>query len=169
MKRLKNIEGKNKDQLDAIKDQGENKLDAIEKQKENKLKMVEKDEMVYLEDTIDELLEMYPNSFDKKRKVLLNTLAKNKNKINYKNVSYRILLSDGKFHKFNFFKKYGTLYDLLENLVTKKTTVNTANADQISFIINPMNICNKSKLIDIKAIKGEFFYNTVLTKAKKVF
>ena len=28
---------------------------------------------------------------------------------------------------------------------------------------------NESKLIDIKAIKDEFFYNTVLTKAKKVF
>ena len=67
MKRLKNIEGKNKDQLDAIKDQGEKQLDAIEKQKENKLKMVEKDEIVYLEDKKDELFEMYPNSSDKKK------------------------------------------------------------------------------------------------------
>ena len=30
--------------------------------------MVEKDEIVYLEDEIDELFEMYPNSFDKKVK-----------------------------------------------------------------------------------------------------
>ena len=67
MKRLKNIEGKNKDQLDAIKDQGEKQLDAIEKQEENKLKMAEKDEIVYLEDKIDELFEMYPNSSDKKK------------------------------------------------------------------------------------------------------
>ena len=82
---------------------------------------------------------MYSNSFDKKSKALLNTLAKIENKINYKNLSYRILLFDGKFHEFIFFKKYDTLYDLPENLVTKKTTVNSANADQITLIINLMN------------------------------
>ena len=86
-------------QLDAIKDQREKQLDAIEKQKENKLKMVGKDKIVYLEDKIDELFEMYLNSFDKKSKVLLNTLAKNEKKINYKNFSYRILLSNGKFNE----------------------------------------------------------------------
>ena len=32
-----------------------------------------------------------------------------------------------------------------------------------------MNEYNESKLIDIKATKDEFFYNTVLTKAKKCF
>ena len=32
-----------------------------------------------------------------------------------------------------------------------------------------MNEYNESKLIDIKATKDEFFYNTVLTKAKKYF
>ena len=66
MKILKNIEGKNSNQLDAIKDQGEKQLDTMEMQTENKLKMVEKDEIVYLEDKIDELFEMYPNSLDKK-------------------------------------------------------------------------------------------------------
>ena len=48
-------------------------------------------------------------------------------------------------------------------------TVNNANADQISFIINLMHGYDESKLLDIKAIKNEFFYNTVLVKAKKVF
>ena len=66
--------------------------------------MIEKDEIVYLEDKIDELFEMYPNSFDKKNKALLNTVVKNENEINYKNLSYRILLSDGRFQDFNFFK-----------------------------------------------------------------
>ena len=96
LKRLKNIERKNKYQLDEINDQGEKQLDAIEKQTKNKLKMVEKDEIVYLEDKIDniELLEVYPNSFDKKSKALLNALAKYEHKINYKDLSYRILLSD---------------------------------------------------------------------------
>ena len=59
--------------------------------------------------------------------------------------------------------------NFLENLVTKKTSVNSANADQISFIINLMNGYNERKLIDIKAIKDEFLYNTVLTKAQKCF
>ena len=70
LKRLKNIEGKNKEQLDEIKHQGERQLDAIDKQKENKLKIIEKDKIVYLRNEIDELLEMYPNSFDKKSKSL---------------------------------------------------------------------------------------------------
>ena len=51
LKRLKNIEGKNKDQLDAIKNQGK------------KLKMDEEDhKIVYLKNKIDGLFEMYPNS-----------------------------------------------------------------------------------------------------------
>ena len=32
-----------------------------------------------------------------------------------------------------------------------------------------MNGCNKSKLIAIKTVKDEFFYNTVLKKAKGFF
>ena len=47
LKRLKNIEGKNKEQLDEIKHQGEKQLHAIEKQKENKLKTIKKDKIVY--------------------------------------------------------------------------------------------------------------------------
>ena len=58
---------------------------------------------------------------------------------------------------------------MLENLVTKKATQYSANADQISLIINLMNGYNESKLIDIKATKDEFFYNTVLTKTKGDF
>ena len=44
LKRLKHIEVKNKDQLDAIKDQGEKQLNVTEKQKANKPKTIEKDE-----------------------------------------------------------------------------------------------------------------------------
>ena len=36
LKRLKNIESKNEQQLEAIKDQGEKRLNAIEKQNEKK-------------------------------------------------------------------------------------------------------------------------------------
>ena len=116
LKRLKNIEGNNKDQLDAIRDegekqldaiknQGEKQLDAIEKQKENKLKITEKDKIVYLENKIDKLFEIYPKSFTIQSKKLLKALAENENKIDYKSLSFKILLLDGTFHEFNFFKK----------------------------------------------------------------
>ena len=70
LKRLTNIEGKNKYQLDAIKGQGEKQLDAIKnqeekqldtikRQKENKLKTIENDKIVSLEDKIDKLFKIY--------------------------------------------------------------------------------------------------------------
>ena len=95
LKRLKNIEGKNKDQLEAIKDQGEKQLDAIEKQNENKLKMVEKDEIALLENEIDKLSEMYPNSFDKNSKALLK---KNENKFYYLMVNFMNLIFSKIWH-----------------------------------------------------------------------
>ena len=42
LKRLKNIEGKNKDQLDQIEYQGERQLDAIEKQGKKNLEAINK-------------------------------------------------------------------------------------------------------------------------------
>ena len=151
---------KGEKQLDAIKDQGENQFDAIEKQKENKLKTIEKDEIVYLEDKIDKLFGMYPKFFTGQSKTLLRNIAKSESSINYKNLSYKTLLPDGRFHEFDFFQKYGTLYSLLENLLTKKTKLNNANIDQISFIIDLMHGYDESKLIDIETIKDESFFIT---------
>ena len=65
-------------------------LDAMEKQKENKPKIIEKDKIVYLEHKINKLFEMYPKSFTSTSKALLNVLAKSENKINCKNLSYKI-------------------------------------------------------------------------------
>ena len=112
---------------------------------------------------------MHPKSFTSQGKKLLETLAKIEKKISYKTFSYKMLLSDRRFHEFDFFQKYGTLYILLEDLVTRKMTLNNANADQISFIIDLMHGYDESKLLDIEAVKNEFFYNTVLTKNKKMF
>ena len=42
LKRLKNIEGKNEEQLEANKDFEENQLDAIDKQNKNQLKPAKK-------------------------------------------------------------------------------------------------------------------------------
>ena len=115
------------------------------------------------------MFEIYPNSFDRKSKSLLNTLAKNESSINYRIFSYKILLLNVVFHEFNFFTKYGTLYSLLKNLLIKKMTINSASADQISLIIDLMHEYDESKLIDIEVINNGFFYNTVLTKVKEVF
>ena len=102
---LKNIEGKNKEQLDEIKHQGEKQLEATEKQNEDKLKITGKDKIVYLEDKIGESFEMYPKSFTSQGKKSLKIFAKNENRINYKNLSYKTLLPNSTFHIINFFKK----------------------------------------------------------------
>ena len=67
---------------------------------------------MHLEDKIDTLLEMYPNFFTGQSKTLLKSIAENESSINYKNLSNKILLPDGKFHEFNSLKKYGTLENL---------------------------------------------------------
>ena len=82
---------------------------------------------------------MYPKSFNKQSKTLLKTVAKNECKINYKNLFYKIPLLDGTFHENSFLKKFDTLFSLLKDLVTRQMTVNSANAGQVSFIINLMH------------------------------
>ena len=82
---------------------------------------------------------MHPNSFDSQSKSSLKTLAKNQDRINNKNMSGKNLLFDGTFNIINFLEKDGTLSSLLEGLVTRKMTVNSANIDQISLIINLMH------------------------------
>ena len=67
-----------------------------------------------------------------------------------------------------FSKKYGTLYSLLKDLVTRKITRNSANADQMSFMIDLMYGYGEGKLIDIETLKNEFFYNS-LNKSKTNF
>ena len=89
---------------------------------------------------------MYPNSFDSQSKSSLKTLAKNEYKVNYANLSNKVLFPDSTFHIINFLKIYDTLSSLLEGLVTRKMTVNNANADQLSLIINLMHGCNERKL-----------------------
>ena len=71
-------------------------------------------------------------------------------------------------HEINCLEKYGTLYDLLENLVTSKMNIDHANADQINFIINLMQGYNKNDLFDHETFDHFCKYN-VLNKAKKIF
>ena len=126
---------------------------------------------MYLEDEMNKLFEMYPKSFDKESKSLLNTLAKNGNKINYKNLSYKKLFFDGRFHEISFLNKNGTLYSLLKDVATRKTTVDIANADQNSFIHNLMhgyNVWDFDKKTKIKST-GDGSHSTTLAIADDVF
>ena len=71
--------------------------------------------------------------------MFVKKLATDEDRINYEDLSYRILFYEEtsvKSHEINFLKKYGTLYSLLEDLVSSKITVDIANTDQISFIIH---------------------------------
>ena len=80
---------------------------------------------MYLEGEINGLCERYLKSFTSKTKAL----AKSEYKIDYNNLSF-----SGKFHKTNFFKKYGTLYSLLKDIVTNEMTLTNATEAQINFI-----------------------------------
>ena len=48
-------------------------------------------------------------------------------------------------------------------------TVNSANVDQISLIINLMHGYNEQEFHNIKEMESKFFHNTILTKANDVF
>ena len=78
---------------------------------------------------------------------------------------------DGTFHEISFLKKYGSLYSLLKNLVTRKTTVNSGNIDKIFFIINVMHGYNDSNF-DNKTktdLESGRFQSIVLARANDAF
>ena len=66
-------------------------------------------------------------------------------------------------------RSHGTLYNLLEDLVTSKITVDIANADQISFIINLMHGYENKGLFDketdMSVKKRESWKKESLTRA----
>ena len=70
-------------------------------------------------------------------------------------------------------KKYGTLYDLLDDLITRRITVDSANADQIAFIIGLKQGYNKNYLfhekIKISVKKSKSCKKEALNKAKTIF
>ena len=89
-------------------------------------------------------------------------------------MSYKILFYDEdniRSHEINFLKKYGTFYNLLEDLVTSKITVDIANADQISFIINLMrgyksNLFGEKTEMSVK--KGKSWKKNASIRANKI-
>ena len=140
LKRLKNIEWRNKEQLE---DQRGKKLDAIKKN--NQLKVKKKDDktkdIMCLTEEIDKLNDLYPNAFSSKDIILSKGIENYKNKINYKDLSYKIGFTEQdviRSHENNFLEKYGMLYDLLNDLLTNKINTNNANIDQLHLVSNLM-------------------------------
>ena len=113
LKRLKNIEGKNKEQLKAIKDQGNRQLDTIKAN--NQLKDEKTKNIILLKDRLKELTKSYPNFFNTFTKNELKQLATKEEDIDYKKLSEEIF-SDG----FNFLGRYGTPYRFLKTLIPNK-------------------------------------------------
>ena len=79
------------------------------------------------------------------------------NKIKYKELSHKILFTEEdnfRYNEIDFLKKYGTLYNLLDNLLSSKITKSKANADQTSFIISLMNGYDENDLFGAKNKNG---------------
>ena len=145
MKRLKNIEGKNEEQLKVIEDQGKKQSDAIKEN--NQLKDDKRKNIILLKDGLKELTESYPNSFNTFIKSKLKQLGI-KEDIDYKKLSQEIFS-----YGFNFLRRYGMPYRLLKNLIANKISINTANDDQKNFVFNLMKGYNVSSFFTKSEIK----------------
>ena len=146
LKRLKNIEGKNKEQLKAIKDQGEKQLDAIKKN--NQLKDHGTKNVVLLKNGLKELIESYPSTFNTFVRNEVRELAAKEENIDYKKISQEIFS-----YGFNFLEKCGTPYRFLKNLIANKISINTVNDDQRDFVFNLMKGYNISSFFFFKKKK----------------
>ena len=180
LKRLKNFEGKNKDQLDEIKYQGQKQLDVIEKQGKNNLKSINKQEkqlkknknqkekliekiereeksekIALLRDNLNNILMVYDMDISIKGKNILRKLADDEKNINYKNLFFKS--GNLAIDNYDFFKRFGTLYDLLIDLLNGKISLRKAKIEQnemINKIIELKNfIFSEEEKIDKGAIK----------------
>ena len=159
LKRLKNIEGKNKDQLDEIEYQGQNQLDAIKEQekknlisikkqgkqlkeiKNQKKQMIEKinregksKDIILLRDNLDNILLDYEFNIGPEGEDVLKKLADDERNINYKNLFFK--LGNSAIANYDFFKRFGTLHDLLIDLLNEKISLKKAAIEQNEIIEN---------------------------------
>ena len=133
--------------------------------------------IVCLRKGIHELFRIYPKSFNKASKGLLETLAK---KMRVR-LSIKICLTKSTlikkiildFMRLIFLEKFVTLYDLLKNLVTSKISIDNAIADEIYFIINLMTGYDKTDLfakkIKTHKKKSDSWENEAIDKANETF
>ena len=153
LKRLKNIEGKNKDQLDEIEYQEQKQLDVIKEQgkknlisikgqnkqlkeiKSQKKKLIERTErenksknIVLLKDRLDDILVAYNINITTKGNDILKKVADDKRIINYKNLFFKS--GNPTINNYNFPKRSGTLYDFLIDLLREKISLKKAALEQ---------------------------------------
>ena len=158
MKRLKNIEGKNKDQLDEIEYQGKTQLDAIEKQgkknleaiskqekqlqkiknkKKEPIKRVEKEEgsrkTVLLRDGLKNILQDYGEiNITAKGEDILKKLANDERMINYENLFFKI--GNPSIDNYHYLKRFSSLYDFFYDLISETISIKKAAKEQNEMI-----------------------------------
>ena len=161
MKRLKNIEGKNKEQLKEIEYQGERQsdmkyLEVINKQekqlkniknKKRTNKNIEKEEKpkekMLLKDNLNNILMNFDMNFTNETENIYRKLPNNKRMINYKNLFFKTgnpVISD-----FNFLKRFGTFYELLIDLFNEKISIKEATEEQIEMIVKKFCFIGRKK------------------------
>ena len=153
LKKLKNIEIKNKKQLEAI-------------EKNNQLKDDETKSVVLLKDGLEELIKSYPTSFITFVKNELKQLKTKEKDIDYKKLSQEIF-----FDGVSFLEKCGTPYMLLKNLVANETSMSTVNDDQKDFMFNLMKGYNASsffKKSETRDLDNKNLYEKSKSKALDV-
>ena len=160
MKRLKNIEGKNEEQLDGIKYQGERQSNMVnEKRKEPR-------KIALLKDRLDYIFTNFSSNFNSTEKNFLKKLAKDEENIDYNNLFFEI--DDLVIRSYDFLKNVGTLYDLLINLLYENETIlnsSTMQLDLTKIVLSLKSIISKKlKVLKTKAKskKKKFFLHQIV-------
>ena len=142
LKRLKNIEDKNKEQLDEIKYQGERQPNMVnEKRKEPR-------KIVLLKDRLDYIFTNFSANFNSTGKNFLKKLAKYEEKIDYNNLFFEI--DDSVIRSSDFLDNAGTLYDLLINSLNENETI----LDSLPMQLDLTKIMLSLKIIISKKIQN---------------
>ena len=142
LKRLKNIEDKNEEQLDEIKYQGERQLNMVnEKRKEPR-------KIVLLKDRLDYIFINFSLNFNSNGKNFLKKLAKDGEKTDYNDLFFEI--DDTVIKSYDFLENIATLYDLLINLVNENETI----LDSLTMQIDLTKIIFSLKSIISKKIEN---------------
>ena len=178
LKWLKNIERMNKDHLNEIEYQGQKQLDAIKKQgkknlkaineqekqlkkiknqKKELIKKVEREEelgkIVLLKDNLNNILVNYGElNIDSKGGSILRKLADYERSINYKNIFFNS--GSSAIDNYDFFKRFGSLYDLLIDLLNEKIRLKKTVIEQIEMTEKIEELRNLA-LLDKKNISEE--------------
>ena len=152
---------KKKTQLDATEKQGKNNLEVINKQKKQLKKSIKKElikraekkeksgRIVLLRDNLDDILVTYDMNITAKGEDILKKLANDERMINCKNLLFKS--GNSTINNHDFYKRFGTLYDLLYDLISETKTIKTAVIEQ-NEMITKINEVRKFVLLEEESI-----------------